>query len=578
MIQDTLTKIKNSIQLDETARVVVEYFLINYYYIFLTVGFILLMAFLALSARYILAEAKKISTCSWLIVLGLFVTAMAVRFFVLSHQPQVYYDEVTFIETAENYYANGLNMQNYFNTNRNRFLICSTGWPYLVSLAFRFTGVNIRAAFAMSALLSVLTVILVFWTGTLLFKNENAGLWSASIFSVYPVFLRLSTSSAMGTSSVFFVFLTLLCFILYFRNREFPLLYLSFCSLAYTVNIRQEAFLTLLPLLLLFFFLFHPDIKEELKKPHIYVCLLLVFVLSIPPALASLYGISTGFYYFYESPDKIQQHINHNLLYNFSYWIANRIQPLSITLLGLFSFLWFFPGDRKLCLYFAGWFAFLYVFYTINPSCDFSGLITLDSWRNVFHLLVPVIMYAGLGPVLILEYFRENYPRARTAVLILLILSVLLIPVRFSRFIDQKTLYARENIFIRHFSRQVPSNSRIILDGGIKSSLWPSYSSLYSYTSRIPGRHYEMETARPLSRRKLLLDYLRWHEEKRPVFLYLTSVNTETLEREVSWYFETFKLRMVGGMGLKNYRSGYVLYEITGIKKLPYFMYPYLKE
>ncbi len=548
-------------------------FLINYYYIFLSILFILLAAFLAASARDILREAKKISAKSWFILLLIFNLALIIRFFILSHHPQVFYDEVTFIETAENYYRNGLNVQNHMGNYRNQFLICSTGWPFLVSMIFRITGVNIMAAYYLSAMLSVLTTVLVFWTGTLMFKNENAGLWSAFIFCVYPVFLRLSTSSAMGTSSIFFVFLTLLAFILYFRTRSIPLLYFSFCSLAYTINIRQEAFIAILPLLILFFLLFHPDLKSEFKKPHIYICFLIAVIFAIPPASASYYGVSTGFYYFYESPEAMQRHIWHNVQYNLTYWIANKIQPISISLLALLGFFMFFKKDRRLSFFFMGWFVLLYIFYTINPSCDFSALITLDSWRNAFHLLVPVLLFAGVGIVVVLNYFRQNYPGMRLIIFVLIVISIIMIPISSREFIEKKTVYARENLFIRHFSGKLPDNSRIIVDTGLKRNLNESYMSLFRYTSVVPGRYYEIYPSRKFSERRLFRDLEKWsHKEKKTIFLYLAHIDNNDINNRIGWYFDTFNLRMIGGFGARRYRRSFIIYEITGIKKLPSYM------
>jgi len=564
---DLLSKFKNLFQMSPSIQEASQAFLIYYYYIFLSVLFILMIAFLVASARVIFREAKKISVKSWFIMLLIFNLALIIRFFILSHHPQVFYDEVTFIETAENYYKSGLNVQNYMGPYRNQFLVCSTGWPFLISMIFRITGVNIKAAYYLSAMLSVLTTVLVFWTGTLLFKNENAGIWSAFIFSVYPIFLRLSGSSAMGTSSIFFVFLTILAFILYFKTRSVPLLYFSFCSLAYTINIRQEAFVALLPLLILFFLLFHPDLKSEFKKLHVYVCFLMVLIFAIPPAVASLYGVSTGFYYFYESPQEMQNHIWHNIQYNLTYWIANRIQPISISLLALLGFFLFFKKDKRLSLFFAGWFVFLYVFYTINPSCDFSAIITLDSWRNAFHLMVPVLLFSGVGIVIVLNYFRENYPEMRLTVLILLVISILLIPVSSWDFIEKKTVFARENVFIRHFSRRLPENSRIIVYCGLKRNLWESYMSLFRYTSAVPGRYYEISPSRKFSERRLFRDLERWNKmEGRPVFLYLSHIDNGDIKKRAGWYFDTFKLRMIGGFGVRRYRKSFAIYEITGIK------------
>ena len=572
MLTKILIKIKTVVQLNPQIAESVEDFLVHNYYLFLVILLFVSIASLVFSAKYIFREFKKISVKSWLIIILLFNLALIVRFFILQHHPQVFFDEVTFIETAENYFTGGLNLQNFLGPLRNRFLICTTGWPFLVSLGFRFTGINVKTAFYLSGLLSSLTVVFVFLTGTLMFKSEKAGLWSAFIFSLYPVFLRLSTSSAMGTSSIFFVFLTLTAFILYFKQRKVSLLYFSFSCLGWVSNIRQEAILTLLPLLLLFFLIFHPDKKKEFKNMHFYICLIMTLFFALPAALASFYGVSTGFYFFYETPQQMNTDILYNVKYNLLYWIANRIQPLSIVLMAIFSFIMFFRVDRKLCLYFAGWFGFLYVFYTMNPSCDFSAVRTLDSWRNVFHLLVPVILFAGIAPPLILEYFRENYKKLQPIAFILLIVMVLSIPIQFRKFIEFKTIYARENLFIKKFTHLLPKDSKIIVDGRMQPAVRESYMSMFSYTSPIPGEYYEVDPYTPLTMRKLLRDLNRWrNQEKKPVFIYFSNFNNGSLNTDYKWYFDTFKLKMITGFGSSEHNTSFALYEIVGIKRLPSF-------
>jgi hypothetical protein len=565
-------KLKMLIQFDTAQNAAIKNFLIYYYYVFLSALFISLAVSFALSFKSILAEAAKISRKSWFWALMAFNIALLLRFFFISHHPQIFYDEVTFIETAENYCKYGLNLQNYYGGIRNEFLICSTGWPFLISLIFKITGINIQAAFYLAAILSSLTTIIVFFAASLYFKDENAGLWSALIFAVYPVYLRISGSSAMETSSVFFIFLTLLIFAIYFRQKTISLLYCSFFCLAYTLNIRQEAFLTLFPLLVVFFLLFNPDLKNEFKRIHIYICFLLLAAFLIPPSLASIFGISTGFYYFYETTEMIHKHILHNIQYNLTYWISNKIQPLSVVLLALFGFAASYSKQKKLGLYFAGWFLLLYVFYTINPSCDFSSLITLDSWRSVSHLIVPLVLFAGYGLSVIMQYFGKNYKGMKPLVFILLVASIAVIPLQFNDFIQYKTLYARENIFIRHMSGQIPPSSRIIVDGGLQTNLWESYMSQFSYSAKAMGRHYEVDPSIPISSRKMFRDLDRWiNKENRPVFLYLTTVDLSDVSNKYLWYFEHLELKLAGGYGLRRTKKSYMLYEITGVKYLPYF-------
>lgn len=551
-----------------------ESFLVYYYYGFLSLLFILTVAAAVFSWRYFYREFKKISTNTWVILLLIFNLALILRFFVLPHHPHVFFDEATFIETAENYAEKGLNLQNHEGTTRNRFLICSTGWPFLISLVFKVVGVNIEAAFSLSAALSTLTTILVFLTVYLLFDNPRAGLWSAFIFSVYPVLTKLSISAAMGTSSVFFAFLTLTVFLMYFRYRKPPLLYFSFLSLAFLINMRQEAFIALLPLMIVFFVFFHPNIRSEFKNAHFYLASFLLLIFVIPPTLASVYGVSTGFYYFYESPEMMRKHILTNLKYNVAYWFYNKIQPLSVTIMALVGLWMVFKKRIRLGLYFAGWIIFLQIFYSLNPSCDFSTLYTLDSWRTAAHLLIPVIILAGIVPDLAVQYFEKHHPKAKNYIIALFMLIVIMIPVRFFPFISSRSFLATEYLFVKNVTRNLPENSVVIVDGALNPVRWESYVSLFNYNSPVEGVHYpELIPGKPWSGRVIFRDIAKWSKEKRPVFVYFFGQKLFSGQPRIYWFQDKFNLKMQAGIGIRKVRSSFIFYRVAGIKNPP----PYLK-
>lgn len=561
-----LDVIRENVQVRPDILRVIQDILIYQYYPMLGLLLTLILVSIFLSRKQLKQELSLLSARSLLVVFVIMLFSAIIRFFVLSHHPQVFFDEVTFIETADNFHTKALNLQNCYGPGRNEFLICTTGWPFLISLVFKLTGVNIRAAFFLSALLSTLTVFLVFWAGTLVFKREEAGLWSALIFSLYPVILRLSTSSAMGTSSMFFIFLTLISFIIYFRQRSNPLLYLSFSLLGYAINIRQEALLTILPLLLIFFFMNVPMRKKLFRNGHFHLCMLILILASVLPALVTFMGVSTGFYYFYEPPEMMSQHISHNLQNNLVYWIANRIQPLSVTIISILGLLVLYGKDRRLAIFMAFWFLSLQVFYSVNPSCDFSAIITLDSWRNSIHMLVPLILLSGAGMVAMTDFIMEKQKKLYYPVMILLLISVIFIPFRFWRFIEKKTIYARENLFIQSLPGSIPKDSVFVIDGGYPSHIFESFVPMFEYSSSFDGRYYHTTELNPVSMRRIVADYEKWRAENRPVYLFLSFVRDDYLRAKLYPYFNTFETEPVRGFGSLQNGRGFMIYRITALK------------
>jgi 4-amino-4-deoxy-L-arabinose transferase-like glycosyltransferase len=546
-------------------------FLSYYSYIILTTLFLCLIGAALLSRQSIKKLIAGTSPGSILWLLGIIATGAVIRFGVLRHHPQVFYDEAYMIETAQSYYHFALNMHYNDGPMPSLLFICPSGWPYLVSLAFRLTGMErIDTAFALSAFLTSVAPVFVFYLVSLLFQNQRAGLWSAAAFAVHPVICRFSTSSAMEPSSITFFALSIFLVVWYLRERDTILLYLAFFSLGYMSNIRQEAFMTLLPLLLLFFVLFHPDIRGELKRPHIYINLALLFVFILPAALSSLYGVSTSYYYFFEPPNLMRKHILHNLQFNVTYWISNRIHPLSITLAALVGWWMLLKKDRALALFFGGMFLFLQFFYSINPSCDFSSIYTLDSWRTAANQILILIILSGLALEMGLEYFRQHYPRLAPLVTALLIFTVLIVPFRYYSFMSEKTIWAGEYLYVKKFTSGLDPSSRIIVERA-PHLITNAYFSMFRYVSAVPAsRHTHMKPENPYSARKLLKDFHRWkYQEMRPVYVHFSGVNDEIMKEKLDWYDKTFVLVPVSGYGLAQFKTGFINYELTGFKDPP---------
>jgi len=474
-----------------------------------------------------------------------------------------------FIETAESFHRNGINLLAKQIIRPYNFLVCTAGWPFLISLAFGLAGqVNVQLAYALSALLSSLSVLLVFYFVSIFFESHQSGLWAAGFFSMVPVFLRLSTSSAMGTSSVFFLFLTLTLMTIYHREEKPALLYLAFLSLSFTVNIRQEAFLVLAPLLLAFFFLFHKNPRREFGKPHIYIALILFVLFYIPAATVSIFGITTGYYYFYESSIHIRNHIISNLQSNVIFWVSNRIQPLFMTILALLGGWALWHKDRRAAWFMLGWFLFMQIFYSINPSCEFSSMRTLDSWRNSSHQNSALIILAGLAATYLVDYFRKNRPRAVPLVTGFLILALIFVPVRFHSFITFKSIWAREYVFLREQSRRMDPEALVVSDRGVRRP-WPHFFSHLQYAMAVPLKGYlDFDPEKPYSARPMIRDMHRWiYRERRPVYLHMSAVNDKNFGDRFQWYEDHLILEPVDGYSDGYALMGFMLYRVKGIKQ-----------
>ncbi|MBL7101007.1 MAG: glycosyltransferase family 39 protein [Nanoarchaeota archaeon] len=234
------------------------------------IPFILLAALLAfciliwVNKKSIIAPFKKIKRRTWIILILVLLAGFMLRFFVVEHMHNLYYDELGYLDIAKHLAGEGEKCLCLHNID-GECLICNhslkaLGFTALLAAFIKIFGLNAGVAFNMVAFIGVISIAMMFFFTYLLFQKESIALFSALILAFHPLHVRWSGSVSPEIVSLFFITLTFICLLLYTKSKV-PLLIPSLLVLFFTLNIKQENIVAL-P----FFALPFLARKEYLKK------------------------------------------------------------------------------------------------------------------------------------------------------------------------------------------------------------------------------------------------------------------------------------------------------------------------
>jgi len=388
-------------------------------------------------------------------LLAIFALGLGLRLFYVPQMPQVFSDELNFFELSR-HLAQEQRALITDGFGAEIYIPVPLGWEYLLSCLFTVFTPRPQIAFYFNALLSGLTVFPLFYLTGFLYKNERVGLWAALIYSLLPVALRISGSAALEPVTLFFWLLALGAVVAYGESPGWQ--GKAFCcfTVLYLLNLRQESFFFFFPVILGFWWLFKekPVNRKNLSN---YIWLGLSFYFVLPYFLTIIQGLKTGFYYFHEPAQLRRLHIQQNLIYNWLFWFDNRINPLFVTLLAGLGAVCGRKAKRALC-FLAAWFFGGYIFYSLNPSVDFSLKHSLDSWRMALYLYPPLIIWAALG----VDWLYARLGKAGLAMVLLVLLTM---PWNYRTFIFQKTHLMQIYAFMAQNRPQLSANSLVLVEG-----------------------------------------------------------------------------------------------------------------
>jgi len=217
----------------------------------LQAGFLLLLGSLAASRRSI---SRSLSEARWPLLLGSAAAFLAVSF-LPPRTHRIFYDEDIYQNVGQNLlFRSRAEMCNEGTLEHGEFRCFASeynkepnGFPFLLSLAFRFRGVDEGSAHLLNKLLFSLGVGVAGWAGLLLFGARQAAIAASAIYLLTPENLLWGATVAVEPGAATFAGLAVCSFLLFLREKTVATGLLAASSLAFAAQFRPESGL-LIPL------------------------------------------------------------------------------------------------------------------------------------------------------------------------------------------------------------------------------------------------------------------------------------------------------------------------------------------
>lgn len=304
--------------------------------IFMEINFFLVVVGVLLNIDIIKRVCKGITRRTMVVAALIAIGGTLITMFVAPRTHRIFYDEDIYLNVGQNI-ANlrkagmcneGGSLYNEYYCSRLEYNKDPNGWPYLTSLIFRIMGESHLACYMTNNFIWGLSILVVFFTGFLLFGDERAGVLGALIFALMPQGLIWSNTTAAEPSAAFFSGLAILSLVLFARNPETRALFLSSALISFAFQFRPESALVVLPAGLILLLL-RP---EEIRQLRVYVFLLLVLGLS-SPHLIQIYAVKGEGWGAPGGSKFALKYFFGNLPVNSFFYIKNDRFPLIFTLL-----------------------------------------------------------------------------------------------------------------------------------------------------------------------------------------------------------------------------------------------------
>ncbi len=214
-------------------------------------------------------EFRKIDKKIWLMLLVVFLFGFYLRnseYWMGTHTDGQVAQESAHMWVVYGEHVKACALGNYQECKLFEQVLAPPGYPFLIVLAYLIFGIHSLSASIISAVLSSLTILLVFLISYLLFKKEEAALYGALVFSLIPLNIINSQSGESRPTGLFFIGLAALFYLLALKNNRLTTWLLATTCVSYAIYVRQESYV-LVPLFLFFFLVFKwQEIKDFFKK------------------------------------------------------------------------------------------------------------------------------------------------------------------------------------------------------------------------------------------------------------------------------------------------------------------------
>lgn len=274
-----------------------------------------------------------------LIIIGIFTISFFLQGNLSPKTHRIYYDEDIYLNIGQSIaFLGKAALCNYGITEQGEYdcydVILNkqpNAYPFLLSLLFKNTGVSEDYATLLTIVISSLSTFFIFFIAKKLY-NTSVGIYSSIIFALIPENILWSSTNASEPFLVFFSILTLSILFISFKENNLLLFVLSLLLAAFTIQIKTEAALLLVPYLSCLI-IFKKNIIYTNKWGFflsivLFLCLIFPHALHLMQIKGENWGAPTN--------EKFSvKYFNNNLKENVGFYFENKRFPLFFTLMGI---------------------------------------------------------------------------------------------------------------------------------------------------------------------------------------------------------------------------------------------------
>lgn len=365
--------------------------------LFFTISFVLIIITFVLSFDDI-RKRFKVKRSTWIMLILIFLLGISLRIMIPVYFTS-YMDEYAHINTGKNIATHGRAeiFYGYSDFERRDYGLFNepAGFPYVVGLFFLFMGASEGSAYAVNIIMGSLLSVIIFFFCFLLFRNEKTGLYGAFLVSVSPLYILLCRNVEPDTVSAFFILLTFISFLLFFKIRNLKTGVLATSMLAFSMSIKQEN-IVLMPLVLLLAILFVDlkSIRHSIKNYKFWFLVAILIILVTPHIFHLSLELYPPLFYGKATATGVGGQLINIGNVGINAQVLNKAMqgsfyPLLVNLFLLIGVVYVFKKHRK-----AGVFLMIFFFSYMFVYLAYSAKIVE---KYLITSFVPLICFAGIG-------------------------------------------------------------------------------------------------------------------------------------------------------------------------------------
>lgn len=441
--------------------------------IFLAIAFFSLIALLVVNRKEIRSAFAGVSRKVWAAVFIIFVIAMFMHAFVAPLTHRVYFDEDIYANIGQNILLEGKGIL----CNRGvlepqphcyEYILNKQpmGHQFLFSVVYAIFGVNELPLHIMTMLLGALASVFLFTTAYLLTKRTDVGLFAALMLALTPVVIQWSATISAETYLLFFSLMSMTFLLIYVQQakQKISMLLLAAVSFAYTLQLRPEGYLILIPAALVLVF-YDKNLKEKIGKLSFVVPIAVMFLLAMPTIIHTTSAINRDPWGSDNGHVFGLEYLNNNISVNTGFFFENSHFPMIFTLLAFLGgavVLW--KKDYKLASLLLVWFFVFFIIYGLF----YAGSFEYGVDERFSDTLYPALLiFAGIGVYSIKDLLVRKTKLSKNAAFVLLSIVLVVVFIPFYSFTsqigEQATVARVQHDFAYSIRSEIPKNC-IIMD------------------------------------------------------------------------------------------------------------------